>query len=291
MLVRGRAVNKTEPTGEITGKINANPNPLLFGQRCVISWETNDPAGAEIRVSTGTDDEKLVTQGGPSGHVEIPWIKDSKVYEFRLYVASSPEVAIDSVKARRDIESAPAALREIADEVKRGNIEISELSRFIAAVMPLCLQSTEHRELFLNWERHGFHVTPVHFYEPIPDTQSLPETLWSQPSELVGIDMNESMQLDLLRNHFSKFRGEYETVSAEPPPGQLWPFRGIDVLVAYCMVRHFQPRRIIEVGSGFSSLVLGQAAAKNKNSNLICIDPFPGELLRNGKYSCLAIVD
>ena len=195
-------MNKTKPTGEITGKINADPNPLFFGQRCVISWETNDPAGAEIRVSTGTDDEKLVTQGGPSGHVEIPWINDSKVYEFRLYAASSPEVTIDSVKARRDIESAPAALREIADEVKRGNIEISELSRFISAVMPLCLQSTERRELFLNWERHGFHVTPVHFYEPIPDTQSLPETLWSQPSELVGIDMNDSMQLDLLRSHF-----------------------------------------------------------------------------------------
>ena len=273
-------MNKTEATGEITGKINANPNPLFFGQRCVISWETNDPSGAEIRVSTGMDDEQLVTQGGPSGHVEIPWINDSKVYEFRLYVASSPEVAIDSVKARRDIESAPAALREIAEEVKRGNIAISELSRFISAVMPLCLKSTERRELFLNWERHGFHVTPVHFYEPIPDTQSLPETLWSQPSELVGIDMNDSMQLDLLRNHFSKFRGEYETIPAEPPPGQLWPFHGTDVLVAYCMVRHFQPRRIIEVGSGFSSLVLGQAAAKNKNSALICIDPFPNELIR-----------
>jgi hypothetical protein len=273
-------VNKTEATGEITGKINANPNPLCFGQRCVISWETNDPAGAEIRVSTGTDDEKLVTQGGPSGHVEIPWIRDSKVYEFRLYVASSPEVAIDSVTARRDIQSAPAALREIADEVERGNIEISELSRFISAVMPLCLKSTERRELFVNWERHGFHVTPVHFYEPIPDTQSLPETLWSQPSQLVGINMNDSMQLDLLRNHFSKFRGEYETVPAEPPLGQLWPFRGTDVLVAYCMVRHFQPRLIIEVGSGFSSLVLGQAAAKNKSSSLICIDPFPHEFIR-----------
>jgi predicted O-methyltransferase YrrM len=269
-----------EATGEITGKINADPNPLFFGQRCVISWETNDPAGAEIRVSTGTDDEKLVAQGGSSGHVEIPWIRDSKVYEFRLYVASRPEVAIDSVKTRRGIESASAALREIADEVKRGNIDMSELSQFIAAVMPLCLRSTEHPELFLDWERHGFHVTPVHFYEPIPDTRSLPETLWSQPSELVGIDMNDSVQLDLLRNHFPKFRDEYENFPAEPPPGQRRPFRGTDVLVAYCMVRHFQPRRIIEVGSGFSSLVLGQAAAKNKNSTLICIDPFPGELLR-----------
>jgi len=275
-------VNKTEPTGEITGKINADPNPLVFGQRCVISWETNDPAGAEIRVSTGTGDEKLVTQGGSSGHVEIPWMKDSKVYEFRLYVASRPEVAVDSVKARRDIESAPAALREIADEVKRGNIDISELSQFIAAVMPLCLRSTERRELFLNWERHGFHVTPVHFYEPIPDTQSLPETLWSQPSELVGIDMNDSIQLELLQNHFSKFRDEYENLPVEPPPGQKRPFRGVDALVAYCMIRHFQPELIVEVGSGWSSLVLGQVAAKNKNSTLICIDPFPSDVLRKG---------
>ena len=280
-------MNKTESTGEITGKINANPNPLFFGERCVISWETNDPNGAEIRVSIGTDDEQLVTQGGPSGHVDIPWITDSKVYEFRLYVASSPEVAIDSVKARRDIESAPAALREIADEVQRGNIDVSELSRFISAVMPLCLKSTERRDLFLNWERHGFHVTPVHFYEPIPDTQSLPETLWSQPSELVGIDMNDSIQLELLRSHFTKLRDEYNKLPIEPPPGQKRPFRGVDALVAYCMVRHFQPRLIIEVGSGFSSLVMGQAGARNKSSALICIDPFPSELLRKGSIPVL----
>jgi len=284
-------VNKTKPTGEITGKIDADPNPLFFGQRCVISWETNDPVGAEIRVSTGTDDEKLVTQGGPSGHVEIPWINDSKVYEFRLYAVSSPEVTIDSVKARREIESAPGALREIADEVKRGNIEISELSQFIAAVMPLCLQSTEHRELFLNWERHGFHVTPVHFYEPIPDTQSLPETLWSQPSELVGIDMNDSMQLELLRSHFAKFRDEYNNLPVEPPPGQKRPFRGVDALVAYCMVRHFEPESIVEVGSGWSSLVLGQAAAKNKNSALICIDPFPSNFVRKGIPALRSLIE
>ena len=106
---------------------------------------------------------------------------------------------------------------------------MSELSQFIAAVMPLCLKSTERRELFLNWERHGFHVTPVHFYQPIPDTQSLPETLWSRPSELVGIDMNDSVQLDLLRNHFPKFRDEYEQFPTEPlqtwPVLSQWPFR------------------------------------------------------------------
>jgi hypothetical protein len=282
-------VDKTEVTAPITGKISANPNPISFGQGCVtISWDTDDPAGAEVRVSTGPDDEKLVTQGGKSGQVEIPWITDSTVYEFRLYAASRPNAQLDSVKARREIESAPAALREIAGEVARGNVEMAELSRFMAAVVPICLKSTEIRELFQNWEKHGFHVTPVHFYQPIPDTQSLPDTLWERPGELVGIDMNDAMQLDLLRNHFPRFRKQYQHFPTKPTGEQNrfylgnHLFDGTDALVAYCMVRHFQPRLIIEVGSGFSSLVLGAAAAENDSASIISIEPFPREFLRKG---------
>jgi hypothetical protein len=263
----------------------------------MISWDTNDPAGAEVRVSTGPGDEKLVTQGGKSGQVEIPWITDSTVYEFRLYAASRLDVALDSVKARREIESAPAALSEIADQVRRGNVEMAELSRFMAAVVPICLKSTKIRELFQNWEKHGFHVTPVHFYQPIPDTQSLPETLWERPSDLVGIDMNDAMQLDLLRNHFPKFRHEYDEFPAEPT-GERGRFHfnnglfdGTDALVAYCMIRHFRPRLIIEVGSGFSSLVAAEAIAKNKDSALICIEPFPLDFLRQGFLGLHSLIE
>ncbi len=289
-------MDNTESTGQITGKISANPNPICFGQRCLIAWETNDPAGAEIRVSTGPDDEKLVTRGEKSGHVEIPWITDSTVYEFRLYAASRPDVPLDSVKARRNIESAPAALREIADEVTRGNIDVMEVSQFIATVLPRCVRSEGFREIFSFWERRGFHVTPVHFYQPIPDTQSLPETLWDRPSELVGIDMNDVMQLDLLRNQFPKFRGEYERWPTKPTgdPTRFYlrkrPFGGTDALVAYCMVRHFQPRLIIEVGSGYSSLVLAEAAAQTNACSLICVEPFPSDFLSKGFPRLKALV-
>jgi hypothetical protein len=278
---------KTQAKEKITGGISASPNPVCFGQRCVVSWHTNDPAGAEVRVSTGANDERLVAQGGASGQVEIPWIADATVYEFRLYPASQPGIAIDSVKARREIETAPAALREIADEVVRGNIDVAELSRFIAAVIPICLRNPQFRELFHDWERHGFHVTPARFNQPIPDIQSLPETLWSQPSELIGIDMNERAQLDLLKS-FLKFRGEYEQFPTEPAADRdrfylgNGLFDGVDALLSYCMVRHFDPRLIIEVGSGFSSLVMGTAAAKNGSEPLICIEPFPREFLRKG---------
>ena len=228
-----------------------------------------------------------MTRIGKSGRLEIPWITDSRVYEFRLYGASRPDVALDCVNVRRAIESASAALDQIADEVNHGNIDTAELSRFVEAVIPMCLNAT-FPELFRRWERCGFHVTPVHFYQPIPDTRSLPETLWERPSQLAAIAMNESTQLELLRKHFPKFRDEYERLptTSVAKENEFYVnntlFGGVDSLVAYCMVRHFQPELIIEVGSGFSSLVLAEAAEKKKGSSLICIEPFPRKFLREG---------
>jgi hypothetical protein len=95
-------VSNTKAAGAIVGKINADPNPIPFGQGCVlISWETNDPAGAEVRVSTSAAEEKVVSQGR-SGQTEIRWIVRSTAYDFRLYAASQPTAPIDSVEVRRD---------------------------------------------------------------------------------------------------------------------------------------------------------------------------------------------
>ncbi|HEY4258465.1 MAG TPA: class I SAM-dependent methyltransferase [Candidatus Udaeobacter sp.] len=291
-------MNKAQPQ-TITGKIAATPNPLApeQGSHVAVSWETNDPSGGEIRVATSAPEEKLVTRGGKSGRVEIHWIADSIEYEFRLYPASQPDRQLDSVKVRRDSNSSHPLLDEVALEVTRGNIDVTLLSRFLAKVLPRCLHTTNFPEIFRLWERHGFHVTPVHFYQPIPDTRSLPETLWDHPGKLVGIDMNETIQLDLLRNHFPKFRHEYDHFRVGPTgePGHFYfnngLFDGTDALVAYCMIRHFQPRLIVEVGSGFSSLVAAEAIAKNKDSALICIEPFPLDFLRQGFRGLQSLIE
>ena len=120
-----------------------------------------------MRVSTSPSDEKLVSDTkGKSGQTEIPWIVDSTIYDFRLYGNSQPEAPLDSVLVRRAIHSAPMALRHLADEALRGNIDMAEVSRFIAAVIPACLQGANFPVSFRVWERHGFHVTPVPFVAP-----------------------------------------------------------------------------------------------------------------------------
>jgi len=91
-------VSHTDQAGQITGKISADPNPIFLGQGCVvISWETSDRRGAEVRISTSPGHEKLVAKGGKSGQIEIPWIVGSTTYDFRLYGSSQPDASLDSV--------------------------------------------------------------------------------------------------------------------------------------------------------------------------------------------------
>jgi len=110
----------------ITGNINPNPKPTSFGQgSVVISWETNDPAGADVRVWTSFGEERLVSRGH-SGTVEIPLIEQSAEYSFRVNGASQPDVPLDTVKVRR--ESSGNILSELTTEVMRGNVDPVELS-------------------------------------------------------------------------------------------------------------------------------------------------------------------
>jgi hypothetical protein len=67
-----------------------------------------------------------------------------------------------------------------------------------------------NKRFFRLWENKGYHVTPVHFYEPIPDTRTLKDDLWQKQSELFGIDINEEFQIKLLSLFSSKFKEEYE---------------------------------------------------------------------------------
>jgi predicted O-methyltransferase YrrM len=52
-----------------------------------------------------------------------------------------------------------------------------------------------------------------------------------------------------------------------------------DAMAYYCFVRAFAPRTIVEVGSGFSTLVAAEAMDRNGAGRLVCIEPFPRPFL------------
>jgi hypothetical protein len=125
------------------------------------------------------------------------------------------------------------------------------------------------KRTFRFWERHGAHVVPVHFYEPIPDTRLLDPSLWESSREMVGVDLRVENQLALLRRFADRYRDEYERFPIESTgrPHEYFESNGLfastDAEILHCMIRDHRPRRVVEVGSGFSSLITAQALLRN----------------------------
>lgn len=127
-------------------------------------------------------------------------------------------------------------------------------------------------KLFPVWEAAGLHVVPNHFHYPIPATRDLPDSLFDRVSACPGLDWNLAGQQRLLREVIAPRLGER---TFAPNPG-LSP---VDAAILHALVRHQRPRRMVEVGSGHSTIFAGDACVRNAAEGAVCefvaIDPQP----------------
>lgn len=102
-----------------------------------------------------------------------------------------------------------------------------------------------------------------HYYSPVPSLKELrrdADRIFDRSLRpLPGIDLNESGQLELL-TELARFYQEQPFTEAPRDETRYffdndW-FGRADALFLYAFIRRFRPRRIIEVGSGFSSAVM-----------------------------------
>jgi hypothetical protein len=160
------------------------------------------------------------------------------------------------------------------------------------------------KKCFQIFEQSGIHVTPNSFYYSIPDTRNLDDDLWGKESELVGVDMNISQQLTLLNKVFPKFKGEWvfaENKNTVPSTHDFYSNNatfggGGDAEVLHSMIRHFKPKKIIEIGSGFSTYLSARACLMNKEKDgvqteLFAIEPYPNDTLKKGFPGLTALID
>jgi predicted O-methyltransferase YrrM len=144
---------------------------------------------------------------------------------------------------------------------------------------------------------------PGHFYSPIPDLEQVRKdeaAIWPIPERVVaGIDLHEERQLELLQA-FAEFHAELPFPKSKNESLRYYfenPAYGCsDAIILYCMLRYWRPRRVIEVGSGFSSCVVldTNELCFNGAMEMTFIDPFPELLLSlikeqdNGRITVLA---
>jgi hypothetical protein len=131
--------------------------------------------------------------------------------------------------------------------------------------------------------RLGLQVVVKSFYSPIPDLRTIPESLWERENELAGIHFDLEQQLgylDELRPYLSEFR-PMERANGDSDKYFLdnGSYGRVDADVLYAIVRATKPNRIIELGSGFTTLVVAQACLQNEREGAAveysAFDPYP----------------
>ena len=149
----------------------------------------------------------------------------------------------------------------------------------------------------------GFLPLPIHYYSPVPDIQGLiTRDYWKKSkSELIGINFSADQQLNLITELGRKYGDEclwHETQGSDQGIyfNQNSSFGYSSACLLYSIVRHYKPARVIEIGSGYSTLITAQALEKNRvendiESQFIAIEPYPGKLLQQNIPGLTSLVE
>lgn len=129
----------------------------------------------------------------------------------------------------------------------------------------------------------GFDLLRRNFYSPLPQLEELPPDTFQRRSPLPGIAWDMERYESFLRD-LAPFLAEFT-----PPREFSWgnPMYGpVESEVLYALIRRQKPTRIVELGSGFTSLIIAAACKQNATEGQPCryvaFDPFPRGFVKRG---------
>jgi hypothetical protein len=132
-------------------------------------------------------------------------------------------------------------------------------------------------------DRWGYHVRPIHYYEPLPDFARITPEQTRCRRESPAIHFNLPAQIALIRRLGPLYRAEIAEMAGRPEPDGFDfhndYFSRFDAALYYAVLRDLKPSRVIEIGSGCSTRIadkaLGRNRAEGRAAELICVEPYP----------------
>jgi len=136
---------------------------------------------------------------------------------------------------------------------------------------------------------------PGHFYSPVVDPAEIrrrAERIWPEGGgPMRGVDLRLEQQAEFLRDDVATYLADFHyprrAEDAEHPHDfhlENGMFERMDPLALFAMLRRYRPKRMVEVGSGFSSLLTADVNRRFLDGALefACIEPYPRDFLRHG---------
>jgi predicted O-methyltransferase YrrM len=163
------------------------------------------------------------------------------------------------------------------------DITIAPIAFFIAPLAAHLAKHYEHYPMSLSiFDRANVAFVRHHYYAPIVLPSDIRFPL-DNPRDIVGLDMNEEGQLALIRSF--NYHDELLTIPIISNGRREFFYKNNafefgDAEYLYNIVRHFKPKRLIEIGCGYSTLMARRAILRNKEEDVtyscehVCIEPF-----------------
>jgi hypothetical protein len=138
---------------------------------------------------------------------------------------------------------------------------------------------------FEELQRRGWHFQPNHFYWPLNDVAFLAANreLWHDRGLPREIDWDLDGQ-GALMERIATYAPELADLPEEPLDDASsftfgnTTFGSLDAFAYYGIVRTLEPARVVEVGSGWSSMLLARALERNGHPcEVTLVEPFPDE--------------
>lgn len=204
------------------------------------------------------------------------------------------KLARSASRVRRSTAGPPRSRSAVADLASFATEVLAEELAVRLADMP---GNPLHDLLY----RHGFHLLRKHFYLPIPDDTDQLGDFWRIPSAMAGVNTNDAAAIELMDRLLPPFLEEFRTrfpIHRTALTTGFYLINGgymaVNAHVYYGLIRHHQPRQIIEIGNGNSTLLALDAAESNRaagrDTRLISIDPYPWDIFRGGVPGLESIV-
>jgi len=131
-----------------------------------------------------------------------------------------------------------------------------------------------------------------HFYSPLVSPDDLdPSRLWPDRPVVHGIEFNDASHREVLTRDFPRFHPLYdyaeegdEAAAAGTFFSSNSQFGWLDSRTLFVLMHAWRPQRIVEVGSGFSSLLIADVNRRwfDAGIEVTCIEPYPRPFLQAG---------
>ncbi len=124
-------------------------------------------------------------------------------------------------------------------------------------------------------DRWGYVIRQRHYYEPFPEPELLRPEVILQRRASRAVDWNLPAQQELI-GALVAYGAELQSIQEQGTFDFANDLYGaLDAALYYALIRHRQPQRIVEIGSGFSSQIAALAIARNRGGSITCIEPYP----------------